>query len=114
MGNTPFKMKGFSGYGAPFKKADPPVEKLVPHTSPNKPLDYGSSDTSPYEEQISPRTKNLIDANAPKGVIKKSQARDVANFKASQTSKKSPAKAGLKHFTKANTLDRTAGGGGGR
>ena len=83
----PFKMKGSPmarNFGAPFKKADPPVEKLVPYTNPNKPDDYGSSDTSSYEEQISQKTQNLINAKAPKELIQKSKARDIELFKASQ------------------------------
>ena len=53
-------------------------EELVPYTSPNKPKDWGSSNVDPYETLISPQTKRLIEAGAPKEVIKKSKKKKAA------------------------------------
>ena len=87
MGKGPFKMK--SAPGGPMRKNFPSAfrdekrdaDELVSYTSPNKPADYGGSDTSHYETRISRGTKRLIDAGAPKEEIEKSKARDIANFK---------------------------------
>ena len=88
----PFKMKGYS----------------YPGTSPAK--DKGN---------YSKGAQNLLKAVPNKEAYDKlsdvdKDGFDAASKKAGLPTKKSPAKAGLKHFTKANILDRTAGGGGGR
>ena len=88
MARTPFKMKGYTYPGtAPTRKTKPPaedVDKLVTYTDPNKPADYGGSDTTIYETRISKGTANLIKHNAPKEVIEKAKARDLEKFKESQ------------------------------
>jgi len=85
MKNGPYKMKGYSypGTSPLSKNVDPPndKEKMVKYTSPNKPDDYGTANTSSYEILISKATQNLIDAGAPKDVIKKSKDKDLESFR---------------------------------
>ena len=80
----PFKMKGSSFYGhgnsSPAKIGEE-KDELVTHTDPNKPADYGGSDTSQYETKISKATQNLIDAGAPESEIEKSKEKTIEAFK---------------------------------
>ena len=79
MKKGPFKMKGMT-----FKDESPVKnEKLEKITKTTKQRGYGDSDIRrEYDVFVSKRTKNLMDANAPKEVIEKSKAKDLAEFKA--------------------------------
>ena len=81
MKKGPFKMAGMSFKGeSPVKK-----ERLEKVTKTTKQRGYGDSDIrKEYDVFVSKRTKNLIDANAPKEVIEKSKAKDLEEFKSKQ------------------------------
>ena len=73
-------MKGFSYPGASPVKNDE-LEKV---TISDAEKGYGDSFREPYDILVSKRTKNLMDAGAPKEVIEKSKAKDLAEFKKSK------------------------------
>ena len=80
MKKGPFKMKGFSYPGTSPVKND----KLEKVTISDVEKGYGDSFRESYDILVSKRTKNLIDAGAPKEVIEKSKAKDLAEFKKSK------------------------------
>ena len=79
MKRSTFKMAGYTYPGtAPVKN-----EKLEKITNKTRQRGYGDSDiTKEYDVFVSKRTKNLMDANAPKEVIEKSKNKDLEEFKA--------------------------------
>ena len=71
-------MKGYTYPGiSPIKNDE--LEKV---TISDAEKGYGDAFREPYDILVSKRTKRLIDAKAPKEVIEKSKAKDLAEFKA--------------------------------
>ena len=67
-------------FGVSPIKVDPTSEKVTAVAK-----DYGDvGKRVEYETLVSKKTKNLMDAKAPKSVIDKQKARDIANYKKDQ------------------------------
>jgi hypothetical protein len=94
MARTPFKLRSsghFKMMGSSPMRVDPKKKKeegkvsdkdeLVSYTDPNYQPDWGSSPVTPYETKISKATQRLINAGAPKDVIKKSMQKTIDSIK---------------------------------
>ena len=92
--SVPFKMKGYSYPGSsPMRGIDPPSSKTdttsdksewVEHTYPaghQQARGEGWEASSERTVIMSKGTKRLMDAGAPKDIIEKYKANDLANFK---------------------------------
>ena len=110
----PFKMKGFS----PFTKTEKKKSEITSST------DRKLTAAEMLKRKISQKEGVVYYINTEGKVHSRTGGNTTYNAntntsatnvkKSAPTTKESPAKGGLKHFTKAHTHDRTTGGDGGR